>query len=384
MKTRPLLALVSSLFAAALAFGQSAAISDTRIVNLSTRGRVSAENPLITGFAISGTEPRTVLVRVSGPTLVAYGITDALAQPRLRLHDSKGNVVMENAGWADSPALTEAFLKAGAFPFASGSKDAALVATVAPGVYTMEALDASEANPGVALLEVYDIDSTAKDSRLVNVSTRTTVGIQPGEEVITGFILAGSSSKRFLMRGVGPGLTNFGVADSLVNPTLALYDSAGNRVADNDNWSPQAAATVAPTATPQAIAAAVAAGSAAGTSGGASATITPANPVPGPPMIVSPRSEVEMAAVASGAFALAPGSYDSAFLVTLAPGAYTLQIKSADSFEVQITNPPTGTSGVPSSPGSTLVAAPAAATTVAIVPKPAKPGVGLLEIYEVP
>ncbi len=369
MKTRPLLALACTLFVAALAFGQTADANDTRIVNLSTRGRVSVGNPLITGFAIQGTESRTVLVRVAGPTLATFGVTGVLAHPRLRLHDAEGNVVMENAGWADSAALTETFLKAGAFPFARGSADAAFVATVTPGVYTMVALDASEQNPGVALLEVYDLDGANRDSRLVNVSTRTTVGVQPGEEVISGFILAGSGSRKLLMRGIGPGLTIFGVADALLNPTLALYDAAGNQVADNDNWN------VPPTqdtaiGTPQTVAAPAA------TATLSAGPITPGTIV-APPNLVSARGEVERAAVASGAFALLPGSYDAAFLVTLAPGAYTLQIRSAGTFEVRQGSLVDGVF-VPGSAGS------GSSAVLAIVPKPARPGVGLLELYEVP
>jgi hypothetical protein len=358
---------------AVLAFSQTTEPNDTRIVNLSTRARVSAENPLITGFAIQGTEPRTVLVRVAGPTLGAFGVTGVLTQPRLRLHDAKGNVVMENAGWADSAVLSEAFLQAGAFPFARGSADAALIATIAPGVYTMVALDASEQNPGVALLEVYDLDNANKDSRLVNVSTRTTVGVEPGEEVISGFILAGSSSRKFLMRGVGPGLAPYGVADSLVNPMLALYDAAGKQVADNDNWNAPEG-TVA-SGTIQAVATAAAA--TVSTTGSIPVPPIIAVAVDAPPALVAPRSEIEKAAIASGAFALAPGSYDSAFLVTLTPGAYTLQIKSAGTFEVQQGSIVNGVF-VPTGSNSGSSAA------IALVTKPAKPGVGLLEIYEIP
>lgn len=45
----------------------------------------------------------------------------------------------------------------GAFPFASASKDAALVVTLPPGNYSLVARG-SESGGGVALLEIYEVD----------------------------------------------------------------------------------------------------------------------------------------------------------------------------------------------------------------------------------
>jgi hypothetical protein len=38
------------------------------------------------------------------------------------------------------------------------------------------------------------------------------------------------------MRAIGPELTQYGVPNAMVNPTLELHDSAGALIASNDNW----------------------------------------------------------------------------------------------------------------------------------------------------
>ena len=79
-----------------------------------------------------------------------------------------------------------------------------------------------------------------------------------------------------MVRGIGPGLTQFGVTGVLANPILAIYRGT-NKVGENDDW------------------------------GGAGALATAFRDV--------------------SAFALASAtSRDSALLISLAPGSYTAQI----------------------------------------------------------
>ena len=53
-----------------------------RVLNLSTRGSVSSgDNVLINGFIISGTDPRTVILRALGPSLSGFGVPGALRRP---------------------------------------------------------------------------------------------------------------------------------------------------------------------------------------------------------------------------------------------------------------------------------------------------------------
>ena len=39
-----------------------------------------------------------------------------------------------------------------------------------------------------------------------------------------------------IIRAIGPELTQYGVPNVLVNPTLELHDGAGALIASNDNW----------------------------------------------------------------------------------------------------------------------------------------------------
>jgi len=54
--------------------------------------------------------------------------------------------------------------------------------------------------------------------------------------MIGGFIVDGSQPKTVISRAIGPELTQFGVPDVLLNPTLELHDATGALIASNDNW----------------------------------------------------------------------------------------------------------------------------------------------------
>lgn len=130
-----------------------------RLVNLATRGVVRAGENLVAGFVLDGTGARTVLIRGVGPGLGAYGVPGVLADPQLNLA-SGGTVITGNADWADDPvnAAEVAALghTAGAFDLAAGSRDAAMVVTLSPGLYTVQISGPAGAS-GVVLAEIYDV-----------------------------------------------------------------------------------------------------------------------------------------------------------------------------------------------------------------------------------
>jgi phospholipase/lecithinase/hemolysin len=71
--------------------------------------------------------------------------------------------------------------------------------------------------------------------KAVNVATR--VFVDTGERVaIAGFIVTGDISKKVLLRGIGPSLTQSGVPNPLADPTLTLFDDSGNISMTNDDW----------------------------------------------------------------------------------------------------------------------------------------------------
>lgn len=129
--------------------------SAVRLVNLSARNRVGAGgDALIAGFVIAGTGSQRVLVRAVGPGLAAFGVTDALSDPRLEVRDGATRIA-ENDNW--DAAAAPAFAQAGAFALAPGSRDAALVLTLAAGKsYTVQVAGVGAAT-GEALVEIYEV-----------------------------------------------------------------------------------------------------------------------------------------------------------------------------------------------------------------------------------
>jgi hypothetical protein len=131
--------------------------SSRRLVNVSARTELDSSSALLfAGFNISGTGRKNVLIRGIGPTLAALGVAGALADPKLVLFNGSSTKLQENDDWDGSPALAAAFSAAGAFPLVAGSKDAALLATLEPGSYSVQVAGVGGA-AGVALVEIYEI-----------------------------------------------------------------------------------------------------------------------------------------------------------------------------------------------------------------------------------
>jgi len=263
--------------------------TDAWLVNLSARAYAeTGANELIAGFVTTGASAKSVLIRGDGPSLAAFSISDYLADPTLTLVEGN-TTVAATADWSTS--LNGTFAQVGAFGLTSGSHDTALLETLAPGAYTAQ-VASSTSNNGVALAEIYDADSGAPASRLINISARAYVGTG-ANILIGGFVIGGNTPQTVIIRGDGPALAGFGLSGALTNATLTLSNGAGT-VAINSGWNN------APTA-----------GNAA--TGG---------------IVIQPLTAALSAKV--GAFALTSGSNDSAIVVTLPTGAYTAQVTGAN------------------------------------------------------
>jgi hypothetical protein len=212
--------------------------SPAQALNISTRLRVeTGDNALIGGFIINGTATKNVAVRGIGPSLAAFGISDALADPTLELRASNGSLILQNDNWQDDSAQAAQLTALGLAP--TNSKESALVAPLQPAAYTA-ILAGKNQGTGVGLVEVYDTNGAA-DAQLGNISTRGFV--RTGENVmIGGFILGGASAPtRVVVRGIGPSLAQFGLSPVLSDPTLELRDSNGAKLVANDNWQDDSA-----------------------------------------------------------------------------------------------------------------------------------------------
>ena len=205
-------------------------------LNLSTRLRVqTGDNAGIAGFVITGIAPKQLLFRGIGPSLTAFGVAGALANPTLDLRRPDGTRIRANDNWQDDPVQAAAIQATGLAP--QNNLEAAIIETLAPGSYTV-ILRGMGMTTGIGLVEVYDV-TQGVDSRLANLSTRAFVST--GDSiVIAGFALGGNPPQagegRILLRGIGPSLVNFGIANPLADPKLELRDNNGALLIVNDNW----------------------------------------------------------------------------------------------------------------------------------------------------
>lgn len=201
--------------------------STARLANVSLRTVLEAGRSVSLGFVMAG-GPRDLLVRVSGPALAGFGVASAMENPRLELYRGLEKIA-ENDDW--SAALGSTMAAFGAFPFARVSRDAALQQAI-DGAHTVLA---AGTGAGAVLIEAYDAGVEGA-GRIVNLSARQKVG-SGSEVLIAGFHIAGTGTKRLLVRAVGPGLANFGVEGVLADPRLEVFDASGARLASDDDWN---------------------------------------------------------------------------------------------------------------------------------------------------
>ncbi len=199
--------------------------------NLSTRGLVSGgDNVLIGGFIVTGTDPKSVVLRALGPSLSGMGLSAVLADPVLSVYNSSGTLIAINDNWQDDPihSVVEANGLAPGNP-----SEAAVARSLPPGAYTV-VVSGKDATAGIGLVELYDI-SPLSNSTLGNMSTRGSVGTLDNV-LISGFIIGDVDSATVVVRAIGPSLASYGVSGVLSDPTLTIYDSNGSVIASNDNW----------------------------------------------------------------------------------------------------------------------------------------------------
>ncbi len=191
-----------------------------------------------------------------------------------------GGAFTLSVGATGPGALTYQWILNGSpIPGATGSTYAVASAAASDaGSYTVTVTGATGSVTSTpAVIDVAAASPAA--ARLVNISTRALVGTG-GNIVIPGFVIGGGGTETLLIRADGPALAAFGVSGVLAEPSLTVTaQSTGATLATNTGWGANSNAA----------------------------------------QIASLASQV-------GAFALASGSADSAVLVSLPPGAYTVQV----------------------------------------------------------
>ena len=212
---------------------------ETQLANLSTRG-IGGSGPrsMIVGFVVTGTRPKSVLLRAAGPTLATFGVAGTLADPQLVLKNSTGATIATSSTlWDQSPNAPEirtATTRVGAFALPAASRDAVILTSLAPGNYTATTTSPTSAT-GTILIEVYDADPTREpSSRIANLSTRGYVSTG-SDTLIAGFVVSGPGPRTYLVRIAGDTLRSLGVTATLDDPFLKLF-TGNTLLREKDDW----------------------------------------------------------------------------------------------------------------------------------------------------
>jgi Arylsulfotransferase (ASST) len=128
--------------------------TDSDLGNLSTRGFVgTGDNYLIAGFIVGSRNDANFVVRGLGPSLNGFGVSGALADPKLTVYDGNGAAIGTNDNWQEDPNATTLQLF-GLAP--TDSSEAATLVTLSPGSYTA-IVQGADGGTGVGLVEIYNL-----------------------------------------------------------------------------------------------------------------------------------------------------------------------------------------------------------------------------------
>jgi len=255
----------------------------SRLINVSTRAKVlTGDSIMIAGFVVEGTETMDIVTRVAGPSLESDDLTGLLLEDPYLTIAKNQTFIGSNDNWSDnSPSvLIEDFLTVGAFSLPNPSADSAHSMSITNGSHTVLVLGIGETT-GIALVEVYDKTYRTdpnKITKLKNISTRGYVGAG-NEAMIAGFFIVGNKNQRLLIRCAGQMIGNppHNVEGVIDDPAIYIANSNGEFIYSNDDWETNANLT-----------------------------------------------DIVAATSALNASPLVQGSGESALLVDLAPGLYTV------------------------------------------------------------
>lgn len=183
------------------------------LINVATRAFVGTDDEvLIGGFVVDGAGPMDLLVRATGPALAAFGVGNTLADPVLRLY-AGGTVVAENDNWMQRMGPAGA-LAAGDVAAAAARVRAfplaagsadAAVLVTLPPGAYSAVMEGARGTTGFGLIEAYDAGGDG--TRILGLATRGFAD-RTGKEMYGGFVVRGDAgtTKRVLIRVLGPSL----------------------------------------------------------------------------------------------------------------------------------------------------------------------------------
>lgn len=130
--------------------------AQSKFGNIATRGFVdTGDNVMIGGFIIgpAGGTATTVVVRAIGPSLVNFGISGALQDPTLELHNGNGDAIAFNDNWMDD--TNQGKIPQSLQP--GDQRESVLYRVLAPGNYTA-IIRGSGNSTGIGLVEIYNVE----------------------------------------------------------------------------------------------------------------------------------------------------------------------------------------------------------------------------------
>lgn len=178
------------------------------------------EKPMIAGILISGGTKR-VMVRASS----VEGILDP-AVALFTYPDRKQ--ISQNDAWTSDPAAAELTTKKLA---PARNTDAAMILTLAPGLYTAE-MTRNTPNVGLGIIEVYDMDvfsGGVHASKFDGISANAYIGDKP---LISGILVSGGV-KRVMVRASS--------LDGVLDPSVEVFTYPDRQsLGRNDAWTTDA------------------------------------------------------------------------------------------------------------------------------------------------
>jgi glucose/arabinose dehydrogenase len=128
----------------------------SKLANISTRSLVqTGDDRLIGGFILGNNSGAAkVIVRAIGPSLLQFGVSNALVDPTLELRDSNGALLLANDNWQDDPNQAAQITASGLAP--GNPLESAIATGLFPGAYTAVVAE-KNGGTGIGLAEIYHI-----------------------------------------------------------------------------------------------------------------------------------------------------------------------------------------------------------------------------------
>ena len=265
----------------------STGAASARLINISTRAMVgTGGNILIPGFAISGPGMETLLIRGDGPSLAQFSVGGLLAQPVLTVFNSAGTQIAtkhrmgheyQHLAVPDREHST-----AGGRLRLLGRQRRLRARYHHPARRGASTAQIAGLNGSTGVRRWRKSMRSQRRALASSIFQRAQVGTG-GNILIPGFVISGPGTDQLLVRADGPSLTQFSVSGVLAQTMVAVFNAAGTSVASNTGWSTNPDASV-------------------------------------------------IATVAStvGAFSFQANSGDSAEIVSLPSGSYTIQVSGVN------------------------------------------------------